>query len=190
MWEEVLVGFEFVKNYFWKVIVEKFVEGFDYCVFVVNYKVIVVVKREFVYIIGDGKNIVCYLIDLINVDLCRGYGYENVLMEIIVDCDMEELFVKKGLILVFILVENEKVYLKFIVNLSIGGMFKDVIDFMYLDNIFICECIFWIVGLDVCGIDIMVKNLWELLVEFGGVIFEVNVVLGFRMYFVLFEGIV
>lgn len=187
-WEEAVAGFEFSKKYSRKLIVEKFVEGFDYRVLVVNHKVIAAAKREPAHIIGDGKNTIQHLIDLTNTDSRRGYGHENVLTEISVDRDTEELLAKNNLSLSSIPAEGEKVYLKSTANLSTGGTSKDVTDFMHPDNIFMCERISRIIGLDVCGIDIMAMNLREPIAESGGAILEVNAAPGFRMHLAPSEG--
>jgi len=52
-----------------------------------------------------------------------------------------------------------------------------------------CERIARIIGLDICGIDIMADNLTEPITENGGAILEVNAAPGFRMHLDPTEGI-
>jgi cyanophycin synthetase len=57
------------------------------------------------------------------------------------------------------------------------------------ENVFLAERIARVIGLDVCGIDIMAKNLTQPLKETGGVILEVNAAPGFRMHLAPSEGL-
>jgi cyanophycin synthetase len=129
------------------------------------------------------------LIDETNKDPRRGYGHENVLTEITVDRDTTELLEKLGYTLETIPAKDEVVYLKSTANLSTGGTSIDVTDMMHPENIFIAERISRVIGLDVCGIDIMAQNLTESLKENGGVILEVNAAPGFRMHLAPSSGL-
>ncbi|HRA74127.1 MAG TPA: hypothetical protein PLB11_15040, partial [Flavobacterium sp.] len=60
---------------------------------------------------------------------------------------------------------GETVYLKSTANLSTGGTSVDVTDMMHPENIFLAERISRVIGLDVCGIDIMAENLTQPLKE-------------------------
>ena len=109
--------------------------------------------------------------------------------EITIDRDSEDLLEKKGYTLSTIPKKNEIVYLKSTANLSTGGTSTDVTDMMHPENIFLCERISRIIGLDICGIDIMAANLTEPLKVNGGCILEVNAAPGFRMHFAPAEGL-
>ena len=67
-WEEALEGFQFAQKYSYKVIVEKFVEGFDFRVLVINNKVVAAAQRIPANITGDGKKTIQQLIDETNKD--------------------------------------------------------------------------------------------------------------------------
>jgi cyanophycin synthetase len=129
------------------------------------------------------------LIDETNKDPRRGYGHENVLTEITVDRDTMDLLEKKNYTLESIPPAKEVVYLKSTANLSTGGTSIDVTDMLHPENIFLAERISRVIGLDVCGIDIMAKNLTQSLKENGGVILEVNAAPGFRMHLAPSEGL-
>ena len=60
---------------------------------------------------------------------------------------------------------------------------------MHPENVFIAERISRVIGLDICGIDIMAPNLTQSLKENGGVILEVNAAPGFRMHLAPSEGL-
>ncbi|MFY8184607.1 MAG: Mur ligase family protein, partial [Bacteroidia bacterium] len=119
----------------------------------------------------------------------RGYGHENVLTEITIDHETEEQLIKHGYTLETVLKKDEKCYLKGTANLSTGGTSTDITDIVHPHNIFICERISRVIGLDICGIDIMATNLSEPLEVTGGVVLEVNAAPGFRMHLAPANGL-
>src|SRR5690606_21409622 len=129
------------------------------------------------------------LIDLENQNPRRGYGHENALTEINVDKDTWELLDKLEYSLETVPQKGETIYLKSTANLSTGGTTIDVTDMVHPENITMCERISRVIGLDVCGIDIMAENLTQSLKENGGVILEVNAAPGFRMHLAPSEGL-
>lgn len=188
-WEDALAGLEHAKKYSRRVIVEKFITGFDFRVLVIDNKVVAAAQRIPAHVKGDGKNTIEALIETENKDPRRGYGHENVLTEITVDRDTTDLLEKKGYTLATVPAKDEIVYLKSTANLSTGGTSIDVTDLMHPENIFLAERIARVIGLDVCGIDIMAKNLTQPLKENGGVVLEVNAAPGFRMHLAPAEGL-
>ncbi|MGB1729625.1 MAG: cyanophycin synthetase [Crocinitomicaceae bacterium] len=188
-WEDAVKGLKHAKEYSRRVIVEKFVTGFDFRVLVINNEVIAAAQRVPAHVIGNGKNTIQELIDITNEDPRRGYGHENVLTEITIDRTTERLIENAGYTLDSVLPEGETLYLKSTANLSTGGTSVDVTDLMHPENVFIAERISRVIGLDICGIDIMAPNLTQSLKENGGVILEVNAAPGFRMHLAPSEGL-
>jgi cyanophycin synthetase len=78
--------------------------------------------------------------------------------------------------------KDELVLLKPTANLSTGGTSTDVTDEVHSANIFMAERISKIIGLDICGIDIMAPDLRIPITENGGAVLEVNAAPGFRMH--------
>ncbi len=187
--EEAYAAFHHAKKYSRKIIVEKFITGYDFRVLVINNRFIAAAMREPAHVIGDGKSTIQVLIDLENKDPRRGYGHENVLTEITIDRETHEQLAKHNYTLDTVLKKDEKCYLKGTANLSTGGTSTDVTDIMHPTNIFICERISRVIGLDICGIDIMAKNLSEPLETSGGVVLEVNAAPGFRMHLAPASGL-
>lgn len=188
-WEDAKEGLEHAKKYSRRVIVERFVTGYDFRVLVIDNKLVAAAKREPAHVKGDGKHTIQELIDITNQDPRRGYGHENVLTQIDVDRDTLDLLEKKSYTLETVPQNEEVVYLKSTANLSTGGTSVDVTDMMHPENIFLCERISRVIGLDVCGIDIMAENLTQPLKETGGCILEVNAAPGFRMHLAPSEGL-
>ncbi len=187
--EQALEAFHHAKNYSRRVIVERFITGYDFRVLVIDNKFIAAAQRIPAHVKGDGKSTIEQLIEIENSDPRRGYGHENVLTEISVTKDTLDLLSKKGYDLTTILPKGELVPLKSTANLSTGGTSVDMTDVVHPQNIFICERISRVIGLDVCGIDIMAKNLSQPLTQTGGVILEVNAAPGFRMHLDPSEGL-
>ncbi|WP_313216276.1 cyanophycin synthetase [Soonwooa sp.] len=188
-WETAKTGLDHAQNVSKRVIVEKYVTGFDFRVLVINHKMVAAARRVPAHVIGDGENNIQYLIDLENQNPRRGYGHENVLTEIKVDKDTNELLEKLEYSLETIPQKGEIVYLKSTANLSTGGTSIDVTEMVHPENITMMERISRIIGLDVCGVDVMAENLTQPLKESGGAILEVNAAPGFRMHLAPSEGL-
>lgn len=188
-WEDAVAGLAYAKNYSRRVIVEKFITGFDFRVLVIDNKLVAAAKRVPAHVIGNGINTIQELIDTTNLDPRRGYGHENVLTQIDVDRDTLDLLEKLNYTVESIPKNGEIVYLKSTANLSTGGTSVDVTDMMHPENIFLAERISRVIGLDICGVDIMAENLTQPLKENGGCILEVNAAPGFRMHLAPSEGL-
>ena len=188
-WEDALEGLAFAQKYSRRVIVEKYITGYDFRVLIIDNKLVAAAKREPAHVKGDGTQTIQQLIDETNLDPRRGYGHENELTQIDVDRDTTDLLEKLEYTLETVPRKDEVVYLKSTANLSTGGTSVDVTDMMHPENIFLCERISRVIGLDVCGVDIMAENLTQPLKENGGCILEVNAAPGFRMHLAPSEGL-
>jgi cyanophycin synthetase len=187
--EDAVDGLAYAKKYSHRVIVEKFITGHDFRVLIIDNKLVAAAKREPAHVKGDGKHNIQQLIEETNKDPRRGYGHENVLTQIDVDRDTTDLLEKLNYTLETVPKKGEVVYLKSTANLSTGGTSIDVTDMMHPENIFLCERISRVIGLDICGVDIMAENLTQPLKENGGCILEVNAAPGFRMHLAPSEGL-
>jgi cyanophycin synthetase len=188
-WEQALKAFEAAKQYSRSVIVEKFITGVDFRVLVINYKFICAALRTPASVIGDGVHTIQWLIDETNKDPRRGYGHEKVLTQITIDQFTQKMLDEKGYTLETIPSKDELVLLKPTANLSTGGTSTDVTDEVHPVNIFLAERIAKIIGLDICGIDIMAPDLRAPIYENGGAVLEVNAAPGFRMHIEPAEGL-
>jgi cyanophycin synthetase len=187
--EDAIAAYEHAAKSSRKVIVERFITGYDFRVLVIDNKMVAAALRDPAHVKGDGVSTIQQLIDIENTDPRRGYGHENVLTLIGIDRDTLDLLEKKGYTLETIPAKGEKVFVKSTANLSTGGTSVDVTDHVHPQNVFICERISKIIGLDICGIDIMAENLTEPLTENGGVVLEVNAAPGFRMHIAPSDGL-
>lgn len=188
-WEEATEALAAAQQYSKAVICEKFITGRDFRVLVVNYKFVAAALRTPAAVIGDGKSTIQQLIDKVNSDPRRGYGHEKVLTAIKIDDFTKNILEKKHYTLETILPNGEELWLKPTANLSTGGTATDVTDFVHPTNIMMCERIARIIGLNICGIDIMADDLSTPIVENGGAVLEVNAAPGFRMHLDPTEGL-
>ncbi|MEP6928089.1 MAG: cyanophycin synthetase [Ginsengibacter sp.] len=187
--EQAEIALNAAREYGRNVICEKFITGFDFRVLVINYKFICAALRTPASVIGDGEHSIQWLTDATNMDPRRGYGHEKVLTQIKIDGFTKKMLDDAGYTLDTIPGKGELVLLKPTANLSTGGTSTDVTDQVHPVNIFLAERIAKIIGLDICGIDIMASDLKTPLVENGGAVLEVNAAPGFRMHVEPSKGI-
>ena len=187
--EEALAGMAAAQKYSRAVICEKFITGFDYRVLVINYKFVAAALRTPAAVKGDGVHTIQQLIDIVNSDPRRGYGHEKVLTAIKVDDFTMNILKDKNLTLDSVIDKGHELWLKPTANLSTGGTANDVTHLVHPTNIFMAERIARIIGLDICGIDIMAPDLTDPINENGGAVLEVNAAPGFRMHLDPTDGI-
>ena len=187
--EQALKAFEAAKQYGRNVIVERFITGFDFRCLVINNKFICAALRTPASVVGDGVHNIQWLIDETNKDPRRGYGHEKVLTQITIDQFTQKMLDDANITLETIPRKGERVLLKPTANLSTGGTSTDVTDEVHPTNIFMFERIAKIIGLDICGIDVMATDLRTPVSENGGAILEVNAAPGFRMHIEPAEGL-
>ena len=181
-WEMAVKALEAAQVYGRSIICERFITGYDFRVLVINNKFICAALRTPAAVTGDGIHNIQWLVDETNKDPRRGYGHEKVLTSIKLDNFSKIMLDEKGYTLETIPTKGELVLLKPTANLSTGGTSSDVTDEVHPANIFMCERISKIIGLDICGIDIMAPDLRLPITENGGAVLEVNAAPGFRMH--------
>ncbi len=187
--EQALKAFEAAKAFSRSVIVERFITGYDFRCLVINNKFICAALRTPASVVGDGVHNIQWLIEQTNKDPRRGFGHEKVLTQITLDQFSEKMLDDAGITLETIPPKGERVLLKPTANLSTGGTSHDVTDEVHPANIFMFERIARIIGLDICGIDVMAVDLKTPVAENGGAILEVNAAPGFRMHIDPAEGL-
>ena len=188
-WEQAVKALAAAQVYGRSVICERFITGFDFRVLVIDNKFICAALRTPASVTGDGEHTIQWLVDETNKDPRRGFGHEKVLTSIKLDDFSNKMLEEKGYTLETVPPSGERVLLKPTANLSTGGTSTDVTDEVHPSNIFMCERIAQIIGLDICGIDIMAPDLRLPISENGGAVLEVNAAPGFRMHIDPAEGL-
>jgi cyanophycin synthetase len=175
-------GFKKAKEFASSVIVEKQVYGNDYRFLVIDFKFVAAAKRDPASVIGDGYSSIKELIERVNANPKRGDGHENILTKITVNESTLGILEENGLTLDSVLKKGKKCILKDTANLSTGGTARDVTDSVHPDNILLAERVAKIIGLNICGIDIIAPDVETPFVVSGGAVIEVNASPGLRMH--------
>ncbi len=164
------------------VIIERYYNGNDHRLLVINGKLTAVAERVPAHVIGDGNSTVEELIQNTNSDPNRGDGHDNVLTKISIDRTSLSVLKKQGYDMNSIIPTGKRAYLRATANLSTGGIAIDRTDDIHPENVWIAERVAKIIGLDIAGIDVVTSDISQPLAKTDGVIVEVNAAPGFRMH--------
>jgi cyanophycin synthetase len=186
--EEVEVGFTKASEHGKTSIVESYIEGFDHRLLVVNGQLVAAAKRVPGHVVGDGKNTIERLVEIVNEDPRRGVGHEKVLTRLEFDHQAERLLAKGGYDRDTVPAKGEVVYLRSTANLSTGGTAIDVTDIIHPDNREMAIRSIRAIDLDIGGVDFLTRDISESYRDAGGGICEVNAGPGFRMHVAPSEG--
>ncbi|MCZ6503628.1 MAG: cyanophycin synthetase [Gammaproteobacteria bacterium] len=170
------------------VLVESYVQGFDYRMLVVNGELVAVAKRIPGHVLGDGKKTVAELVEEVNEDPRRGIGHEKTLTRLEFDHQAKRLLAESGFDADTVLAKGEVFYLRSTANLSTGGTAVDVTDIVHPDNREMAVRAVKSIGLDVAGVDFLSSDISDSYKDVGGAIVEVNAAPGFRMHVAPSEG--
>lgn len=165
-----------------RVIVEQHIEGNDYRVLVVGHEVVAAARRVPPEATGDGRSSIRQLVDAINADPRRGDGHENALTRIRLDEAATQELARQGLTADAVPSAGQVVRLRGNANLSTGGTAQDVTGQVHPDTALACVRAARVIGLDVCGIDLVCRDITLPLIAQGGAIIEVNAAPGIRMH--------
>jgi cyanophycin synthetase len=163
-------------------VIEKYVEGRDHRVLVINGKVVACAERLPARVVGDGASTIVQLIERENRDPRRGVGHTKTLTKLPADGRTIGFLRKHGLGLDSVPANGQTVHLRGTANLSTGGTAVDRTDEMHPDNVTACEMAAGIIGLDIAGIDVLTPDISVPFRENGAVIIEVNAGPGIRMH--------
>jgi cyanophycin synthetase len=180
--EDVRQGYEIANQYNRNVLVERFLEGRDFRVLVINNEVAAVAERVPAHVVGDGTRTIAQLVEEVNRDPRRGIGHEKVLTRIRIGQQAERLLAQAGYTLDTVLAPGEVFYLASTANLSTGGTSIDCTTEANYETLELARRAAMVIGLDIAGVDIITPDITQPLREVGGGIVEVNAGPGFRMH--------
>jgi cyanophycin synthetase len=183
-WDEAIAAYDLAteESKSRSIIIERFYEGSDHRVLVIDGKLVAVAERVPAHVIGDGKSTISELIELTNQDPNRGDGHDNILTKIVVNKTAIDVLARQEFNLESVLPENQIAYLRATANLSTGGIAIDRTDDIHPENVWLMERVAKVIGLDIAGIDVVTSDISKPLRETDGVIVEVNAAPGFRMH--------
>jgi cyanophycin synthetase len=164
------------------VLVERFLQGSDYRLLVVGNKLVAAARREPPLVIGNGKNTVRELVDIVNADPRRGEGHATSLTKIRFDDIAIARLKEQGYEANSVPAKGARVILRNNANLSTGGTATDVTDDVHPEVALRAIAAAQMVGLDICGVDVVCESVLRPLEEQGGGVVEVNAAPGLRMH--------
>ncbi|HEX8523163.1 MAG TPA: cyanophycin synthetase [Tepidisphaeraceae bacterium] len=165
-----------------KVLVEKYIQGADYRLLVVNGKMVAAARRDPAQVIGDGKSTIEQLVAEVNKDPRRRPGHGTVLTKISLNEATDLVLAQQAMTRTSIPEAGKTVRLRTNANLSTGGTATDVTDVVHPRNAQVAELAAQILNLDVAGIDLLCRDIKRPLTEQNGAIVEVNAAPGLRMH--------
>lgn len=164
------------------VMVERFLPGQDYRLLVVGDQLVAAARREPPQVLGDGERTVRELVDIVNQDPRRGEGHATSLTKIRLDDIALARLVQQGLTPDSVPDKGQRVVLRNNANLSTGGTATDVTDEVHPDVAARAVAAAQMVGLHICGVDMVAETVLRPLEEQGGGFVEVNAAPGLRMH--------
>jgi cyanophycin synthetase len=166
-----------------RVVVERFAEGRDHRVVVVDGRVVAVAERVPAHVVGDGRRTVRELAEEVNRDPRRDPLHPDpTLVRIPLDALTEGFLARSGRWLETVPAGGETVFLRPTANISTGGTAVDRTDAIHPRNALLCELAAAAVGLDVAGLDVLTPDISVPFDENGAAILEVNASPGIRMH--------
>ena len=180
--DEVLTAYAAAREISDDVIVERYLPGHDYRLLVVGDKLVAAARRTPPQITGDGVHTIAELVDQINHDPLRGSGHATSLTRIRLDDIARATLARRAMSVESIPAKGVRVVLRNNANLSTGGTATDVTDDVHPDMAARAVEAARMVGLDICGVDVVCENVMMPLEEQGGGIVEVNAAPGLRMH--------
>ena len=164
------------------ILVEKYMPGNDFRLLVVGDKLIAAARRDPPKVVGDGVQTVAQLVEQVNLDPRRGTGHSTSLTKMRFDEIAHACLASQGFTAESIPVKGQRVNLRNNANLSTGGSATDVTDDVHPEVAARAVAAAHMVGLDICGVDLVCDSILRPIEEQGGGIVEVNAAPGLRMH--------
>lgn len=156
--DEVTTAFRGASEY-GEVLVERFVEGDEHRMLVVDGRLRGSGQRRPGAVIGDGEHSVQELVDELNTDPQRGLPFERNLQWLLIDEEAHRVLSTQGMSVSFVPARGQEVKLRGTSNISRGGSSVDVTDAVHPDNRRLMERVARIIGLDVAGVDFLTPDI-------------------------------
>ena len=164
------------------VMVERFLPGHDFRLLVVGDQLVAAARREPPQVLGDGQHTVRELVDVVNQDPRRGEGHATSLTKIRLDDIAVARLAAQNLTPDSVPAKGQRVILRNNANLSTGGTATDVTDDVHPEVAARAIAAAQMVGLHICGVDMVAETVLRPLEEQGGGFVEVNAAPGLRMH--------
>ena len=180
--ERVIQAFEVAEEISSEVIVERYIPGHDFRLLVVGGALVAASRRDPPQVTGDGVQTIRQLVDQVNSDPLRGDGHATSLTKIRFDDIALATLKKQGFEADSVPPSGTLIFLRNNANLSTGGSATDVTDEVHPEMAARAVSAARMIGLDICGVDVVAESVLYPLEEQNGGVVEVNAAPGLRMH--------
>lgn len=180
--EQLTAGFHAASEFRDDILVERYLPGHDFRLLVIGDKLVAAARRDPPQVVGDGVHSVRELVEQVNKDPRRGDGHATSLTKIRFDDIALATLAKHGMNADSVPAQGQRVVLRNNANLSTGGSATDVTDDVHPEVAARCIAAAHMVGLDICGVDLVCDSVLKPIEEQNGGIVEVNAAPGLRMH--------
>ncbi len=180
--EQIVAGFNAASEFRDDIMVERYLPGHDYRLLVIGDKLVAAARRDPPSVVGDGVHTVRQLVDTVNLDPRRGSGHATSLTKIRFDDIALASLAKQGMHAESVPPKGQRVILRNNANLSTGGSATDVTDDVHPEVAARAIAAAHMVGLDICGVDLVCDSVLKPIEDQRGGIVEVNAAPGLRMH--------
>ncbi len=181
-------AFRIAAEFSGSVLAEEQIAGRNYRVLVVNGSAVAASERLPAHVVGNGAQTVAELIAAANRDPRRGEGHDAPLTRLELDGEALAQLDRQGYSLSDVPHGGDAVYLRESANLSTGGTARDVTAVAHPSVLRLCERAARVIGLDICGVDLMLQDITRPFTPGSGAIIELNAAPGLRMHVHPSEG--
>lgn len=180
--EQLVAAYTAASDFGDEILVERYLPGNDFRLLVVGNKLVAASRRDPPHVVGDGKHTIRELVDQVNSDPRRGTGHSTSLTVIRFDDIALACLATQGFVADSIPPYGQRVTLRHNANLSTGGSATDVTDDVHPEVAERAVAAAQMVGLDICGVDMVCDSILHPLEDQGGGVVEVNAAPGLRMH--------
>lgn len=180
--EQLEAGYTAASEFRDDILVERYLPGNDFRLLVVGNKLVAAARRDPPQVVGDGTHSVRELVEQVNKDPRRGSGHATSLTKIRFDDIALASLAKQGYNADSVPAKGTRVVLRNNANLSTGGSATDVTDDVHPEVAARAVAAAQMVGLDICGVDVVCDSVLKPIEEQHGGVVEVNAAPGLRMH--------
>jgi cyanophycin synthetase len=180
--EHMAKAFHAAKEFRDDIMVERYLPGHDFRLLVIGNKLVAAARRDPPQVVGDGVHSVRQLVDIVNADPRRGSGHSTSLTKIRFDDIAIARLALQDLEADSVPGAGQRVILRNNANLSTGGTATDVTDDVHPEVAARAVEAAQMIGLDICGVDVVCDNVLTPIENQRGGVVEVNAAPGLRMH--------
>lgn len=186
--EQITAAYHAAREESRRVLVEQFAEGEDYRVLVIGKQLVAASRRMPAHVIGDGVQTVQQLIEEKNRDPRRAADHAAALSKIRIDAVASSVLAEQGVTPDSVPEKGRCILIRRNANLSTGGTAADCTAEVHPTICAAAVEAAQMVGLDICGIDMIAPDISAPLSPRNGVIIELNARPGLRMHLYPSDG--